>query len=53
MYSFVTVYYTGINAVVSTGVSLMLQDKLAVNGTLTFQNNASLIQINDVANMVT
>jgi hypothetical protein len=30
---------------------LMLQDKLTVNGTLTFQNNASLIQINDVANI--
>ncbi|MBB1193238.1 hypothetical protein DNC80_06085 [Flavobacterium sp. SOK18b] len=42
---------TGINAVVSTGVSLILQDKLTVNGTLTFQNNASLIQINDVANI--
>lgn len=42
---------TGINAVVSTGVSVILQDKLTVNGTLTFQNNASLIQINDVANI--
>jgi hypothetical protein len=29
----------------------MLRDKLTVNGTLTFQNNASLIQINDVANI--
>jgi hypothetical protein len=41
---------TGINAVVSTGVSMKLQDKLTVNGMLTFENNASLVQINDVVN---
>ncbi|WP_086454685.1 LamG-like jellyroll fold domain-containing protein [Flavobacterium sp. FPG59] len=41
---------TGINAVVSTGVSMKLQDKLTVNGMLTFENNASLVQVNDVAN---
>jgi hypothetical protein len=34
---------------VSTGVDVTRQTY--VNGTLTFQNNASLIQINDVANI--
>ncbi len=42
---------TGINAVVTTGVSMTLQDKLTVNGTLTFENNASLVQINNVDNV--
>ena len=40
------------NANIATGVTLKLQDKLTVNGTakLTFENNASLVQINDVVN---
>ncbi len=42
---------TGIVAAVASGVTLKLQDKLTVNGTLTFENNASLVQVNDVVNV--
>lgn len=40
----------GVNAVVASGVTLKLQDKLTVNGSLTFNDTASLVQINDVPN---
>ena len=36
-------------ASVASGITLRLQDKLTVNGTLTFENNASLVQVNDDA----
>ena len=39
------------NVEVASGVTLKLEDKLTVNGSLTFKNNASLLQINDVANI--
>lgn len=35
------------NVEVASGVTLRLQDKLTVNGSLTFKNNASLVQINE------
>jgi hypothetical protein len=38
------------NVVVNTGISLKLQDRLTVNGSLTFRDDASLVQANDVAN---
>lgn len=41
----------GVNAVVASGVTLKLQDKLTVNGTLTFKDSASLVQINNVTNI--
>jgi hypothetical protein len=41
---------TGINVTVASGVTLKLQDKLTVNGTLTFEDKASLVQINNVTN---
>ena len=37
------------NVVVNSDVTLKLQDKLVVKGSLTFENNASLVQINDNA----
>ena len=40
---------SGINAVINSGVTLKLQEKLTVNGSLTFENNASLVQVNDAA----
>ncbi|SHF90447.1 Galactose binding lectin domain-containing protein [Flavobacterium segetis] len=41
---------TGVNASVATGITLKLLDRLMVNGTLTFENNASLVQNNNVVN---
>ncbi len=43
---------TGVNAVVNSGVTLKLQDKLTVTtgGSLTFNDTASLVQINNVIN---
>jgi len=41
---------SGVIATVASGITLKLQDRLTVNGTLTFENNASLVQINNVAN---
>lgn len=38
------------NLTVNSGITLKLQDKLTVNGTLIFENNSSLVQINDNAN---
>jgi hypothetical protein len=38
------------NVVVNSGISLKLQDRLTVNGSLTFRDDASLVQINNVAN---
>ncbi|MFL9830254.1 hypothetical protein ABS764_05250 [Flavobacterium sp. ST-87] len=40
---------TGVAAIVATGVTLKLQDNLVVNGSLTFENNASLVQVNNGA----
>ena len=44
---------TGVVATVASGVTLKLQDKLTVNGsgTLTFEDRASLVQINNVVNI--
>ena len=44
---------TGVVATVASGVTLKLQDKLTVNGsgTLIFEDGASLVQINNVANV--
>ncbi len=44
---------TGIIATVASGVTLKIQDKLTVNGTgtLTFEDGASLVQINNVVNV--
>ena len=39
------------NATIAFGRSLTLQDRLVVNGNLTFESNASLVQINDVVNI--
>ncbi|WP_426094108.1 T9SS sorting signal type C domain-containing protein [Flavobacterium sp. DSR2-3-3] len=43
---------TNSKIIVNQNVTLKLQDKLTINGsgTLTFQNNASLIQINNIGN---
>jgi hypothetical protein len=38
------------NLEIALGITLKLQDKLTVNGTLTFNDEASLVQINDVVN---
>jgi hypothetical protein len=40
----------GKNLEIALGITLKLQDKLTVNGTLTFNDEASLVQINDVVN---
>jgi hypothetical protein len=40
---------TGVNIKVPTGVAIKIQDKLNVNGSLTFEDGSSLIQINDLA----
>ena len=37
------------NVVVSSGITLKLQDRLTVNGSLTFEDNSSLVQINNAA----
>jgi hypothetical protein len=40
---------SGVSVGVNSGVVLKLQNKLDVKGTLTFENNASLVQVNDEA----
>jgi hypothetical protein len=40
---------TGKNVIVASGTALKLQDQLTVNGSLTFEDKASLVQINDAA----
>ena len=40
---------TGVNIKVLSGVAMKIQDKLNVNGSLTFEDGSSLIQINDLA----
>lgn len=40
---------TGVNIKVLTGVVVKIQDKLSVNGSLTFEDGSSLVQINDAA----
>ncbi|SHG64926.1 Galactose binding lectin domain-containing protein [Flavobacterium micromati] len=40
----------GKNLEIASGITLKLQDKLTVNGTLTFNDEASLVQINNVVN---
>jgi hypothetical protein len=40
---------SGVLVGVNSGVVLKLQNELDVTGTLTFENNASLVQVNDVA----
>jgi hypothetical protein len=41
---------TGVKIGVQSGTTLKLENGLTVNGNLTFENNASLVQVNDVPN---
>jgi len=42
---------TGVAAAVPTGVTLTITNAVTTNGTLTFENSASLVQINNVSNV--
>ena len=42
---------SGVVATVPTGITLTITNEVAVYGQLTFENNASLVQINNVANV--
>ncbi|MCI9844382.1 PKD-like domain-containing protein [Flavobacterium pectinovorum] len=43
---------SGVVATVPSGITLTITNEVTVNGSLTFENNASLVQINDVNNNV-